>query len=40
MRKNAIRMVIAGVLLVGMSSVQLWAASPFPPPMEPPVAVK
>ncbi len=40
MRKNAIRLVVATILLVGMSSVQLWASSPFPPPMQPPVAVR
>jgi hypothetical protein len=40
MRKNAIRVIAAAILVVGMSSIQLWASSPFPPPMEPPVAVK
>jgi len=41
MHKNMIRVVITAVLLIGMSSVQLWVASPFPPPLEvPPVAVK
>jgi hypothetical protein len=38
MRKNAIRLIVATILVIGMSSVQLWAASSqFPPPMVPPV---
>jgi hypothetical protein len=37
MHKNAIRLIVATILVVGMSSVQLWASSQFPPPMVPPV---